>query len=296
VPALVIVVLVFAAVYVVWRTRYGNLPAERPHVLCFHKISERFCWEGTWTTPRRFFAYVDRFQDLGYRFIGMDEYLDGMDDPADMGGAPENGPRLLLTFDDGYRELYNVVLPGLESRGISFHVFLVTDYVGRDNEWDLSLGRRPFRHLDWREIGEMAGRGVTFGSHGASHGDLTGMPRDRVRAELERSRTAIEEHLGRPPRALSYPFGRYNEVVKVIAREAGFEAAFSLYPLHDNSFFDPYAIRRSGVYVIDPVSLVETKVERGPLFWLEEMKCRAINSVAVLTPALKRLSQRGRDS
>jgi peptidoglycan/xylan/chitin deacetylase (PgdA/CDA1 family) len=309
---LVIVIVALAAVYGFWRVRYGTPPREWPQVLCFHKISQDFCWEGTWTTPRRFFQYVDRLRALGHRFIDMDEYLEwvgtrsGPGQGADPGGGVGAGANasgrvpLLLTFDDGYRELYDVVLPGLEGRGVPFHVFLVTDYVGRDNTWDLSLGRRPFRHLGWPQIEEMAERGVTFGSHGATHRDLTTtIDPDDVRAELASSKEAIEEHLGRPVRTVSYPFGRCDDVAVAAARGAGYEAAFSLYPPHHNLRFDRYAIRRNGVYVIDPVVFADAKVTPGPLFWMEEMKCRAINAVAVLTPLLKRLSgqrPQGRDS
>ena len=119
-PILVAVVLFVAAVYLWWRIRYGNPSTNHPPVLCFHKISDRFCWEGTWTTPDRFFAYVDRIGRLGYRFVGMDEYLERI---GSSGGAADR--EVLITFDDGYRELYDIVLPGLEARGIPFHVFLV---------------------------------------------------------------------------------------------------------------------------------------------------------------------------
>lgn len=280
-PALVAVVVLFSSVYLIWRIRYGHRIQGRPEVLCFHKVSAKFCWEGTWTTPGRFFAYVDRLLGLGYRFLGMDDYLDG---------AGRGGRDLLLTFDDGYGELFERVLPGLESRGVPFHVFLVTDYVGRNNDWDLGLGRRSHRHLDWPEIVEMASRGVTFGSHGATHGDFTRMAPTILRGELDRSKSAIEDRVGAPVRTVSYPFGRYNHSVREAVRAAGFDAAFSMYPSHHNTRFDPFAIRRCGVYIIDPVRRIETKLRPGPLFWLEEMKCRAINSVALLTPFLKRPS------
>jgi peptidoglycan/xylan/chitin deacetylase (PgdA/CDA1 family) len=284
-PVLPAVIILFIVVFLVWKVRFGHPNAVHPPVLCFHKISTRFCWEGTWTTPKRLFAYVDRLRRTGYRFVGMEEYLDCLDT------GNHDGRSLLLTFDDGYRELYDIVLPALEARGVPFHVFVVTDYVGGTNEWDLSLGRRSFRHLDWRQMKEMASRGVTFGSHGASHRDLTRLDAAQTRAELKRSKAVIEAHLGKPVRTLSYPFGRYNESVRLEIRELGFDAAFSLYPAHHNRHFDPHAIRRNCVYIIDPVGLIESKWKPGPLFWMEEMKCRAINSIAVLTPIFKSLSR-----
>jgi peptidoglycan/xylan/chitin deacetylase (PgdA/CDA1 family) len=286
---LVSVISALVALYLVWRVRYGTPPQQWPQVLCFHKVTERFCWEGTWTKPARFFATVDRFLERGYRFVGIDGYLGAIE------AATEEQPEtdavnrdLLLTFDDGYVELYDIVLPGLEARGVPFHVFLVSDYTGRTNDWDLSLGRRPFRHLDRNQIEDMAARGVTFGSHGATHSDLTRMGPDEIREELVRSKTAIEEYTGAPVRTLSYPFGRYNASVEALVRETGYDAAFSLYPSHANTRFRRTAIRRNGVYVVDTAPIVEAKVSPGTFFWLEEMKCRAINGLAVLTPVLKR--------
>jgi peptidoglycan/xylan/chitin deacetylase (PgdA/CDA1 family) len=108
-----------------------------------------------------------------------------------------------------------------------------------------------------------------------------------VEEDLERSRRAIADVTGRAVRTLSYPFGRYNDATRDAARAAGFDAAFSLYPSHSNARIDRYALRRDAVYIIDPVATIETKLAKNPFYGLEEMKCRAINAVAVLTPLLK---------
>lgn len=289
-PVLFSVIAALVLLYIIWRVKYGAPPQDIPQVLCFHKISERFCWEGTWTPPRRFFGYVDLLLEKGYRFVGEDEYLEKIENP-DAG----NRKLVFLTFDDGYREVYTLAFSGLEKRGVPFHVFLPTGYVGEDNTWDLSLGRRPFRHLSWSEIEEMASRGVTFGSHGVSHRDLTGLSREDARQDLTESKEAIEKRLRYAVKTLSYPFGRYNDEVKTLAKAAGYECAFTLYPARANEHVDRFALRRSGVYIIDPIRLLETKLRKNPLFWIEEMKCRAINKVAVLTPFFKRLAP-GRDS
>ena len=277
-----LVVGVPIALHGVWRVRYGYPPDHVPRVLCFHKLSQRFCFEGTWTTPARFAAYIDRLRARGYTFIDEAQYLDALEAPA-----IDRSKQVFLTFDDGYIEVRDVAWPLLAERGMPLHVFLVTDYAGRENTWDLALGRKPFRHLDWPAVREMSARGVTFGSHTASHADLTRAPQARVHQDLERSRTAIEDATGKAVRTLSYPFGRYSSATQEAARAAGFDAAFSLYPSHRNATVNRFALRRDAVYIIDPVSTIETKLEKNPLYGLEEMKCRAINAVAVLTPFLK---------
>jgi peptidoglycan/xylan/chitin deacetylase (PgdA/CDA1 family) len=132
--------------------------------------------------------------------------------------------------------------------------------------------------------------GANVGSHTAAHHDLTRLDDGAVLSELARSREAIAEHLGVNARTVSYPFGRYDDRVRSLAAETGFEAGFSLYPRSHNGTVDRYALRRNGVYIIDPARWVHRKLGRNGWFWFEEMKCRAINGVAVLTPLLKRSS------
>lgn len=270
------------ALHAVWRAKYGYPPDHVPRVLCFHKISRRFLFEGTWTTPARFAAVIDRLRARGYTFIDEAQYLAALEAPP-----ADRSKQVFLTFDDGYTDVHDVAWPLLAERGIPLHVFLVTDYAGRENDWDLSLGRPPFRHLEWSVVREMSARGVTFGSHTASHADLTRLTRAQALADLERSRKSIEDATGKPARTLSYPFGRYHAMAQETARAAGFQAAFSLYPAHRNAITDRFALRRDAVYVIDPAAMIETKLARNPLYGIEEMKCRAINAVAVLTPLLK---------
>ena len=286
VPILIAAAAIPIALHLGWRVRYGYPPTTLPRVLCFHKISSRLCLEGTWTTPARFAATIDRLRDRDWTFIDESAYLCALDAPDEA-----NAKRVFLTFDDGYAHLAATVLPILAGRGVPFHVFLVTDFTGRDNTWDISLGRPPFRHLDAAQIRDMAAAGVTFGSHTAAHRDLTRMTRDAVAADLARSRRAVLDVTGRPARTLSYPFGRYDAAVSAASRAAGFEAAFSLYPSHHNRVTDRFALGRAAVYIIDPPRAIETKLAPHPLYGLEEMKCRAINAVARLTPLLKSVSR-----
>jgi len=274
---------VLALAYAAWRLRYGYPPREVPRALCFHKLSRRFCWEGTWTTPARFARALDHLRDSGWRFLSESEYLCALDDPSDRWART-----VFVTFDDAYASVYHEAFPILRERAIPFHLFVVSDYVGRSNDWDLALGRRPHRHATWDELREMVAAGATVGSHGASHADLTRLEASALRDELVRSREGITTSLGVPVQTFSYPFGRSSAIVRAAAREAGYAAAFSLYPRGRADRVDRYALRRDAVYIVDPALGVETKLRPGPLFWGEDAKCRAINAVAVLTPMLKR--------
>ncbi len=282
---IVVIAALLVTLFLVWKVRYRYPPADIPQSLCYHKISDGFLWEGTWMTSGRFLEQIDTLKSGGYEFVDEAAFVHAVANPA-----PGASRKILLTFDDGYEELHDIYVGELERRGVPLLVFLPTDYVGRTNDWDLSLGRKRSRHLSWDQIRDLAERGVRFGSHGASHRDLTRLPPEDLADEIARSKTEIEEKTGQAVTSFSYPFGRYNTRVRQAVRDSGFTAAFSLYPPHSNEAVDPLALRRNGVYIIDTLFTIGCKLTRNPLFWFEEMKCRTINQVAVLTPLLKRPS------
>jgi peptidoglycan/xylan/chitin deacetylase (PgdA/CDA1 family) len=279
------IVAVFLVLFIVWRVRFGYPRSDMPAVLCYHKLSERFCLEGTWMTPRRFLGHIDHLSAEGFRFISETEFLAALENPH-----RGHARTILLTFDDGYEALYEMYMRELLPRNIPVLVFLPSDHMGVVNSWDLSLGRRPFRHLSWEQVADMARSGAQFGSHGAAHADLTRVGRSELSREVVESKSAIEQATGQAVRSFSYPFGRYNARVRAAVAGAGYDAAFSLYPSHSNQRTDRFALRRNGVYIIDGWYALRCKLRPGPFFWFEEMKCRAINAIAVLTPLVKRLS------
>lgn len=269
------------ALYLFWRIRFGYPLASNPRVLVYHKIT-RFEFGGTWVPPSRFVSQLDALLKEGFRFVDEEAFLQTLE-----GMRKGSDREVLLTFDDGYRELLDAAVPALEERGIPALIFLVSSFVGRENVWELYWPGRRFKHMSWDEILDLQGRGFTFGSHTCTHRDLTRIPLDAVRDELIRSKKELEERLGSHVRCLSYPFGRTDtRITREVAR-TGYRAAFSMYPLLSNSTIDPFNLRREGVYVIDTIATLRNKLGSGIFFWIEDIKGRTINRVAVLTPILK---------
>jgi peptidoglycan/xylan/chitin deacetylase (PgdA/CDA1 family) len=280
--ALLLAVITAACVsYIIWRVKFGFPPPGIPRVLAYHKVT-RFELGGTWVPPSRFVSQIDMLLDAGFTFIDEDAYLSTV-----AGERAGSGGEVLLTFDDGYRELLDVAVPALEERRIPALIFIVSSFVGKENEWELRLPGRRFMHMDWSEIIDLAGKGFALGSHTATHQDLTRLVPDDLRRELSDSRGELEDRVGCVVQSLSYPFGRTNEFVEAAVARAGYRAAFSMYPAGRNAEIDRFALRREGVYIIDTAACLKRKLTPGPLYWMEDLKGRAINGVAVLTPLLK---------
>src|SRR5262249_7145646 len=52
----------------------------------------------------------------------------------------------------------------------------------------------------------------------------------RIRADLTRSWTMMEDNLGHPPRTMTWPYGRYTGPALQVAKEVGFSFALTLEP------------------------------------------------------------------
>src|SRR5205823_5130982 len=84
--------------------------------------------------------------------------------------------------------------------------------------------------LNWNGLRALAERGVEIGSHAASHRRLSRLPDTELARELRDSKRRIEAEIGRPCRLLSYPYGEADDRCRAAAREAGYEAAYTLPP------------------------------------------------------------------
>jgi len=255
-------------------------PAGLPRVLAYHKIVS-FELGGTWMPRRRFIAQIDSLRRAGYRFIDETAFLESL-----AGRRPAAPREILLTFDDGYRNLLDAA-PALEARGVPALVFLVSAFAGLPNRWELGLPGRGAVHLSWEECGVLSRRGFAFGSHTRTHRDLTRIPFEEARDEIRRSRAEIEDRLGSPVRSLSYPFGRLDDALRSEAESAGYRAAFTLYPRRVPGAGGAFELRRDPVYVIDTAGCVRRKLGAGAGAAIEELKGRTINAAAVCTPLTK---------
>ncbi len=273
--------------YLYWRFAWGPVDPDFPKVLAYHKVTG-FELGGTWITRKRFISSLDYLLDSGFTFISEDIFLDTLS-----GNRTGSGREILMTFDDGYRMIIDNALPALEERKIPALIFLVTSYAGRDNRWELRMPGRRFEHMGWDEVRDLSSRGFSFGSHSRSHCDLTRLAIGDLRDELALSKKEIEDETGARVRTISYPFGRSDGTVRSEAREAGYEAAFTLYPTGKNPGTERFDLRREGVWVIDTCLSLKNKLGQGRFFWFEDIKGRAINGVAGITPYLKGRARTG---
>ena len=134
---------------------------------------------------------------------------------------------LAITFDDGFRNFYQVAFPVLKKLRFTATVFLVTGHCGKSNDWERDHKEIPrLDLLSWEEIIEMSNEGSEFGSHGMTHRSFLKLNKEQVRKEIMDSKSTLQERLGKSNFLFAYPYGRQTkETREMIAKE--FEGACS---------------------------------------------------------------------
>src|SRR2546422_5321035 len=161
----------------------------------------------------------------GWKTLTLDQFAERLRPGHAALRIPDSA--FLLTFDDGYASLAEHVYPILADVGFTATTFLITDYVGRLNTWDMRYTWRRLGHLDWDTMGRWQARGFDFASHTTSHRRLTWLSDGQAAAELERSRDTLRHRLGlEAARAVAYPFGARDERIERLANTAGYELGF----------------------------------------------------------------------
>lgn len=124
-----------------------------------------------------------------------------------------------ITFDDGFKNVYNVAYPILKKFGFMATVFLVTGYCGQNNQWKgQPKGIPTLDLLCWDEIFEMSKGGIDVGVHTMNHPDLTKISIEAAREEILNSKSMIQKQLGQEILFFAYPYGKETEEIKSLIR------------------------------------------------------------------------------
>ena len=189
-------------------------------VLCYHRIGGPLELGVTRVGRSVFARQMTALARAGWRTLSLADFAASR--------TTHHAPRtFLLSFDDGYACLADNAYPVLADLGFTATTFLITDYVGQTNTWDMRYTWDRLQHLRWQEIERWQARGFDFASHGATHRRLTWLDDAALISELERSRDSLISRLGAGAgRAVAYPFGAADIRVLRHAQSAGYELGF----------------------------------------------------------------------
>ena len=179
---------------------------------------------------------------------------------------------IVVTFDDGYRDFVDHVVPVLANHRIPAVLYLATGLLdGSASGADLGPP------LTWGALAEAVASGfVTIGAHTHSHADLSIASATEARDEMRKSRDLIEDRLGLPCRHFAYPWAVGSEAAEAATRTLFDSAALHVWKTNRTGRTDPYALGRVPILRSD-----------GPLFFRAKVEGR-LDGEALLYRALRK--------
>ena len=253
-----------------WLPAHAQPAGQRFVSIAFHDVVDtREELDADAVTTRVLLQFFDWLKGDGWTAITLDDVA-----RASRGEKRLPEKSILITFDDGYRSVYTKVYPLLQVYRFPIVAALVGNWMEARPDGTVQYGDRivPRSYfLSWQEARELQASGlVEFASHSYNlHRGVPANPqgntmpaamtwrydpatgryetdaqyRARIRDDLQRSRQQIAANLGRAPRAIVWPFGRYTGPALEEAKAAGFTAALTLEP-EPAYTSEPYAIHR----------------------------------------------------
>ncbi len=177
----------------------------------------------------------------------------------DLAAFSDGESAVALTFDDGFQNFADVAWPMLRDHGFPVTVFVVTEHVGRDNNWKAakaaSVPVMPL--LSWDALTRLRSEGVTLGSHTRTHPNLKTAPPESLHDEIAGAAERVEKMVGERPRTFAYPYGELTrQVVDVVRSQYSQACTTELRPVRAGD--DPVMLPRLDAYYFRRAGLLQT--------------------------------------
>ncbi|MHB8858464.1 MAG: polysaccharide deacetylase family protein [Thermoleophilia bacterium] len=179
-------------------------------ILMYHHVGEPPAGadkirRGLTVSAADFDAQMSYLKKAGYQPISQTDLFNAL-----FAARPLPANPVMLTFDDGYTDNYEVGLPILQKYSFPATFYIISDRVGEAE------------YMTWDQVVKLDQAGMDIGSHTATHPDLTEVSSAEAQKELTGSSQILQIYLGHPVYWLCYPAGKYDDTVVSLARSTGY--------------------------------------------------------------------------
>lgn len=163
-------------------------------ILAYHKVAP-VAETNWWITVDRFFEQMAALRSREVVFL--DDY------------DPTNDKHVVITFDGVYENIYRYAFPILTHFNYPFELFVIGDYVGRENTFDQHIEPSCY-FADENMLREMCSKGGRVQWHTRNHKRFTLLSQDEVAAELSPPASFSSLFRGANLQWFAYPHGDCN--------------------------------------------------------------------------------------
>ena len=191
-------------------------------ILTYHQIAQAPArgapMRSLYVSPSAFALQMQTLSLLGYQGLSMTAlmpYLQGK----------KTGKVVGITFDDGYLNNLENAAGVLKRFNFSSTCYVVSELMGKTNEWDRALGIASASLMDLDQLKQWIASGQEVGSHTQHHVDLTTTDSQTSHSEILNSRISLSQQLNTDIQQFCYPYGRYASKHVDIVKSSGYIAA-----------------------------------------------------------------------
>lgn len=258
-------------------------PLKTIPVLCYHRVLDGL--QGVRApfsviAPRDLEEHLRFIASEGFLSLGLQEYWQ-----AAAGRLKLEQPAVMLTFDDGYRDVYEVAWPIAKRYGVTINVFPVTGMVGHPEPISIypesplvteQCERMPelWRPMTWDELRRMDAEGAGIGLHGHTHRNMALVPMEELSHDIDVAVRAFKQELNKQPLGLALPYGgptAYSDGVLRIMRAHGLDLVFGTITGRSRIPHPQMPISRLVVHCDDTVAAL-SRMLRGACDWVGDLR------------------------
>jgi len=167
-------------------------------ILMYHSIS--YDSDKLSVSPKIFFKQLKYLNNNGYKSISFKEL-----------NKDNLKKKFIITFDDGYEDIYKNALPILKKFNFSATCFFVSNLIGKYNSWDEN--KKNFfkkKLMNIEQIGKWITEGMDVGSHTKNHYNLTRINSLEKQSEILDPINFFKKNFCINVNSFSYPYGKYD--------------------------------------------------------------------------------------
>lgn len=211
-----------------------------------NKFSNSFELHQCEVTPSYLEQIIKESLDVGAEFISIDRFYEIF--APNQCQVPRKKHFIVVTLDDGYRNVYDVAYPVFQKFGIPFCLFISPALLTGEAKVSET---EPKEMMTIEQLQLISKSSLcTVGSHAISHQALSKMPIEQQEHELKESKKDLEKMVSGPVRFLAYPLGDYDAGTIAVAKSAGYDMAFAAWGgnLRRGDVYDKYAVPRRIIF------------------------------------------------
>ena len=131
-----------------------------------------------------------------------------------------NKKNFIITFDDGYEDVYLNALPILKELNFSAICYFVTNFIGKYNFWDENKSNyKKMKLMNLTQIKSWIHEGMQVGAHTSNHIDLSNCEYNQKKNEIIDPIFFFKKNLSIDIENFSYPFGKFDSQTTNIVKD-----------------------------------------------------------------------------